>query len=62
MSKQIFIKNKLYEELENRKGNGSFSEALENIMKKAGIVIPDTPARGPRYHNANQPIRADLHD
>ncbi len=45
MSKQIAIKNKIYETLSEIKGKGSFSDAIEQIMKKSGIAPVHEPTK-----------------
>lgn len=51
MSRQISIKDSLYEELSGMRGEGSFSTAIESLMKKA---IPAHPA-------AKQNVQAAQH-
>jgi len=55
MSYQIAIRNDLIEQLIALKGTGSYSDAIEALMIKAG-VMSESPTRASGHHTANQPL------
>ncbi len=45
MTKNMQIKNAVYEKLTEIKGNRSYSEVIESLLNKNGIVMPDSRSK-----------------
>lgn len=55
MSKMMNVKDKVYFRLTELKGECSYSEAIEQIMTKAGIAMPDNSPKLPSIATATYP-------
>ncbi len=47
MTKHMQIKDKVYAKLTEIKGNRSYSEVIESLLNKSGIVMPDSRSKQP---------------
>ena len=56
MAYQITIKNSVNAKLKELKGEGSYSDAIESLMNKAGIVMPDNLPKQPSTTASYNPV------